>query len=134
MNRYRVLLPLLVHTETNSYGQGEEFDHEFSEDDETTNVKSGLLEIVPRRYRVISTNIVHNTLPGDTFEAALPKGQEALLLESGNIERDDDEEDLSKLLKSDLVERAVAAGIDTDGLNKAELVDALAKSTPETKE
>lgn len=37
----------------------------------------------------------------------------------------DDGDDLSKLLKADLVERAEAAGIDTDGLTKAELLDAL---------
>jgi hypothetical protein len=36
-------------------------------------------------------------------------------------------EDLSKLLKADLVDRATAAGIDTEGLSKAELVEALEK-------
>jgi hypothetical protein len=35
------------------------------------------------------------------------------------------DEDLSKLSKAELVERAEAAGIDTQGLLKADLVDAL---------
>jgi hypothetical protein len=35
------------------------------------------------------------------------------------------EEDLSKLYKSELVDRAAAAGIETDGLSKAELIEAL---------
>lgn len=35
------------------------------------------------------------------------------------------DEDLSGMLKADLVERAEAAGIDPAGLTKAELVDAL---------
>jgi hypothetical protein len=35
------------------------------------------------------------------------------------------EEDLSKLYKSELVDRAEAAGIETDGLSKAELIEAL---------
>jgi hypothetical protein len=38
------------------------------------------------------------------------------------VEADDD---LSKLLKAELVELAEAEGIDTDGLTKAELLDAL---------
>jgi hypothetical protein len=35
------------------------------------------------------------------------------------------EEDLSKLYKSELVDRAEAAGIDTAGMSKAEIVEAL---------
>lgn len=38
---------------------------------------------------------------------------------------EEEDEELSKLLKADLVERAEAEGIDTDGLTKAELVEAL---------
>ena len=41
---------------------------------------------------------------------------------------DDDEEDLSKLYKAELVERAEAAGIDTEGMSKADLVAALEES------
>lgn len=39
-----------------------------------------------------------------------------------------DSDDLSKLLKADLVELAEAAGVDTDGLTKAELVEAIEAS------
>lgn len=37
----------------------------------------------------------------------------------------DDEEDLSRLLKSELVERAEAAGLDVEGFSKAEIIEAL---------
>lgn len=86
-NRYKVLLPLMVHTEDGSYGQFEEFDKDFTEDEETANLESGLLEIVPREYKVVGGSVVHDTKPGDTFKAALPVGVEALLVEGGHIER-----------------------------------------------
>jgi hypothetical protein len=89
INRYRVRLPLLVHTEDGSYSQGEEFEKEFSEEDERTNLESGLLAIVPRKYKVISDSVVHDTQPGGEFEAAIPVGQEALLVAVGHIERVD---------------------------------------------
>lgn len=81
-NRYRVLLPLLVHTEDGSYKQGEEFEHEFSVEDEAANLASGLIEIVPREYKVIGTSEVlgHVAVDGP-FLAAIPKGQEELLLD-----------------------------------------------------
>lgn len=87
MRRYKVLLPLLVHTADSSYGQGDEFDHEFSVDDEAENLASGLLELMPSRYKVIGGSRVHDTDPGDEFTAALPLGIEALLVEGGHIER-----------------------------------------------
>lgn len=40
----------------------------------------------------------------------------------------EEQEDLSKLLKADLVERAEAAGVDASGMNKADLVAALESS------
>jgi len=86
MRRYRVLLPLTVHTEDGSYTQGEEFAKDFSPEDEATNVESGLLEIVPRRYKVIGESNVHGANPGEEFEAALLLGQEAALIEGGHIE------------------------------------------------
>jgi hypothetical protein len=62
--RYRVLLPLLVHTRDGSYGQHEEFDHEFTAEDEAENVRSGLLAIVPQRYRVIGgSDVFDDTRP-----------------------------------------------------------------------
>jgi hypothetical protein len=88
MRRYRVLLPLAVQPrEGGSYTQHEEFDAELTEDEETENVRSGLLEIVPQRYRVIGGSDVYETPPGEEFERALPLGNEALLIEGGHIER-----------------------------------------------
>jgi hypothetical protein len=82
VNRYRVLLPLTVHTEDGAYVQGEEFDKEFeSAEDEAENLRSGLIEIVPREYRVIGTSEVLGHVAQDgPFSAAIPKGQEELLL------------------------------------------------------
>jgi hypothetical protein len=87
LNRYRVLLPLEFHTDDATYKQGDEFEHEFSEDDETKNLASGHLEIVPCEYKVIGGSQVYETNPGDTFTAALPMGQEAMLVQGGHIER-----------------------------------------------
>lgn len=44
-----------------------------------------------------------------------------ITVESGETEA----EDLSKLYKSELVDRAEAAGLDVDGLSKAEIVELL---------
>lgn len=87
MRRYRVRLPLTVHTDTGSYTQDEEFDKEFSEEEETTNLDSGLLELIPCKYRVIGGSYVFDTAPGGEFDAAMRIGQEALLVEGGHIER-----------------------------------------------
>jgi hypothetical protein len=93
VNRYRVLLPLLVQTADASYGQGDEFDHEFTDDEEAANLASGLLEIVPRTYRNVCVDtVVYGTDPGGTFDAAIPSGVERLLLGS-HIERVDPEPD-----------------------------------------
>jgi hypothetical protein len=87
VNRYRVRLPLLVHTEDGSYKQGEEFEKDFSAEDETTNLDSGLLEVVPRKYKVTGTSRVHDTAPGEEFEVALRIGEEAHLVQAGHIKR-----------------------------------------------
>ena len=92
MNRYRVLLPVLVNGE---HSQGDEFDYEFDKpEDERANIDSGLLEIVPRRYRVTSDSEVYGVRAGDddpTFEAALLMEPEQFLLEAGHIARVDPE-------------------------------------------
>jgi hypothetical protein len=86
--RYRVLLPLAVQPrEGGSYTQHEEFDADLTEDEETANVKSGLLAIVPQRYKVVGGSDVWETPTGEEFERALSLGEEALLLEGGHIER-----------------------------------------------
>lgn len=88
MRRYKVLLPLTVQPrEGGSYKQNEEFDADFTPEEETANVHSGLLEIVPVTYKVIGGSDVYETPPGEEFEAALPMGNEALLIEGGHIER-----------------------------------------------
>jgi hypothetical protein len=88
MRRYRVLLPLAVQPrEGGSYGQHEEFDTDLTEDEETENVRSGLLEIVPVLYRVTGGSVVHDTEPGGEFYASLPIGNEAQLVQGGHIER-----------------------------------------------
>lgn len=88
MNTYRVLLPLLVHTEDGAYGQGEVFEKTFdSVEDEAANLDSGLLEIVPREYKNIGGSIVHGAAPGEVFEAALRMHEEELLTQGGHIER-----------------------------------------------
>jgi hypothetical protein len=88
MRRYRVLLPLSVQPrEGGNYTQHEEFDAELTEDEETANIESGLLAIVPQRYKVIGGSDVYETPTGEEFERALPLGIEALLLEGGHIER-----------------------------------------------
>lgn len=86
MKRYRVLLPLLVHTEDGSYGQGEEFSKDFSEEEEAANLASGLIEIVPREYRVIGGSVVHGAGPGEILVRALRIGEESLLIQGGHIE------------------------------------------------
>lgn len=86
MRHYRVLLPLTVHTEDGSYVQGEEFSKEFSAQDEAENLASGLLELLPLRYRVIGESEVHGTKPGDEFDLALPLGEEELLMQGGHLE------------------------------------------------
>jgi hypothetical protein len=84
-NTYKVLLPLLVNGE---HGQGDVFDYEFpSEAEENTAIDTGLLEIMPRKYKVIGTSRVFETAPGDEFEMGLRMGQEAALVAGGHIER-----------------------------------------------
>ena len=89
MARYRVLLPLMVHTEDGSYTQFEEFEKDFTPDEEQANVNSGLLAIVPRKYRVLvgEWNGVKADAEDPTVEAALLIENEAALLQGGHIER-----------------------------------------------
>jgi hypothetical protein len=85
VKRYRVLLPLVVHTEDGSYGQGEVFEKEFTEAEEQANLASGLLEIVPESYEVVGPRNVLGHAPGEKFEAAISIGQERLLVQAGHI-------------------------------------------------
>jgi hypothetical protein len=85
MNNYKVLLPLLVNGE---HGQGDVFEYQFpSEAEENTAIDTGLLEIVPRTYKVVGTSRVFETAPGDQFDKGLRMGQEDALIAGGHIER-----------------------------------------------
>lgn len=68
-----------------------EFEHEFATPTEEADwVNSGLLEIVPSTYRVLTDTAVHGVKGTDkdpTFEAALPMETEAALIAGGHIER-----------------------------------------------
>jgi len=82
--KYRVMLPLLVNGE---HAQGDEFEHEFTAEDEYENVNSGLLEIVPSEYRVVAEDsVVYDTPTGGTFKAGLLMENEAALIQGGHIE------------------------------------------------
>lgn len=92
MRTYKNLLPVLLHDENGSYKQGETFQKELTADEELENVNSGLLGIVPQTYRVVGVSRVHDTEPGEEFEAALLLGNEEALIEGGNIQRVEAEE------------------------------------------
>jgi hypothetical protein len=95
MNRYRVLdppdswpasLPFPGYqTVDGAYGPGEEFTVDLAPEDELANLESGLLALVPNRYRVIGEAPVDGHEPGEEFEAAIPKARERQL--AGNLER-----------------------------------------------
>lgn len=61
------------------------FEHEFTATDERDWLGSGALEIVPRKYRVLSTN--YERPQGEEFEAAFLVEIEAALLQGGHLER-----------------------------------------------
>lgn len=62
-------------------------------------------------------------MPGGGGRIDSPNINQTVVATRPPVEPADD--DLSSLLKADLVERAEAAGIDTTGLTKADLVAAL---------
>lgn len=61
------------------------FEHEFTRWDEDDELRAGRLEIVPRPYRVLSSNYV--VPEGEVFDAAFPVEIEAALIAGGHIER-----------------------------------------------
>ena len=66
------------------------FEHDFTIADEADWLAKGVIEIVPRRYRVLVDNAVYGVTCNDadpTFEAALLKENEAALIGGGHIER-----------------------------------------------
>jgi hypothetical protein len=83
-NTYRALSPQAVA----AYSDGV-FEREFSPSEEQDALNSGLLELVPRKYRVLSNNYAAGK-QGDVVELALLKENEAALVFGGHLERVDD--------------------------------------------
>jgi hypothetical protein len=81
-NTYRALTPAAV----GAFAEGV-FEREFTATEEKDWLDSGLIELVPRTYRVLSAN--YAVAQGQTFEAALLKENEAALISGGHIERVD---------------------------------------------
>lgn len=81
--KYKNLLPLKINNEA---GQGDIFEADLDAEQERENVKSGLIEIQPQTYKVIGDSDVYETPPGETFEKALPLGEEQLLVDGGFVE------------------------------------------------
>ena len=80
-NTYRALSPAAIA----AFAEGE-FEAEFTAAEESDWINAGLLEIVPRTYRVLSNN--YSAAPqGKTFVAALLVDHESALIQGGHIER-----------------------------------------------
>jgi hypothetical protein len=75
------------------------FEHEFTPTEESDWVNSGLIEIVPRKYKVLSNNYAAGK-QGATVEAALLVELEAALISGGHIERVDSKPDTTTKRKS----------------------------------
>lgn len=80
MNRYKVTdkAPVL------DWAKGDEFEHEFSADEEAFYLDNGFLELLPIRYKNVGGSRLilagdKVAEPGDEFEAAFPQRQELLL-------------------------------------------------------
>ncbi len=64
------------------------FDGDFDAAEEKDHLDGSHLEIVPRKYKVLSNNFTDGEM-GSEYVAALPKGREDLLLQGGHLRRDD---------------------------------------------
>lgn len=102
---------------------------------EDTMVGAGRLEIAPRTYRVTGEAEVHETRPGDTFEGALPAGQEAALIAGRHIELADEGPGPEGETKEELLARARDLEIEgRSAMSKDELLAAIAETTSKEKE
>ena len=66
---------------------GDTFEADLSAEHEADLIRTGRMEIVPRRYRVIGNRRVFETDPDGQFEAALSAAQEGQLVAAGHIAR-----------------------------------------------
>lgn len=64
------------------------FEHDFTPTEEQDALGSGLLELVPRKYKVLSNNYAAAG-QGETFDGAFLKENEEALIQGGHIERVD---------------------------------------------
>jgi hypothetical protein len=81
-NTYRALTPAAVGV----FDEGV-FEADYSPSEEKDHLDAGLLELVPRTYKVLSDNYQYPQ--GETFEAGLLVENEAALISGGHIERVD---------------------------------------------
>ena len=88
-NTYRALTPAAV----GAFDEGV-FERDFTVVEEKDWLDSGLVELVPRTYRVLSAN--YAVPQGQTFEAAMLKENEAALIAGGHIERVDSKQTPNK--------------------------------------
>ena len=81
MNTYKATSPAAIA----AYAEGV-FERDFTPDEEKDALASGLLELVPREYRVLSNNYAAGK-QGSVVELALLVENEAALIQGGHIER-----------------------------------------------
>lgn len=84
MNTYKALTPAAEA----AFSAGV-FERDFTPTEERDHLDSGLLELVPRTYKVLSNNFSAGQ-QGDTFEAAYLVEIEQALIQGGHIERVDE--------------------------------------------
>jgi hypothetical protein len=82
-NTYRALSPAAEA----AFAKGV-FEADFSPSEEQDRLASGLIELVPRPYRVLSNNYAAGA-QGDVVDLALLVEHEAALIQGGHIERVD---------------------------------------------
>ena len=82
-NSYRALSPQAVAM----FAEGV-FDADFEAAEEKDHLDSGLLELVPRKYKVLSNNFSGGLMGGE-YRAGLLKDIEAALIQGGHLQRDD---------------------------------------------
>jgi hypothetical protein len=84
MNTYKATSPAAVA----AFADGV-FERDFTPSEEQDLLNSGLLELVPRKYRVLSNNYAAGE-QNSVVELALLKENEAALIQGGHIERVDE--------------------------------------------
>jgi len=79
-NTYRALSPVAEAV----FAEGV-FEAEFTPAEEKDHLGSGLIELVPRKYRALSDN--YQVPQGETFDATFLVENESALIQGGHIER-----------------------------------------------